>query len=279
MTFKTLENISTDELLEVFNDSFSDYLVPFKLTKEQLESKLNSENIKPDLSTGAFENNRCIGFILHGYDIIKGTATAYNGGTGVIPGNRGNNLTAKMYEYIIPILQQQGIKKIQFEVITGNKPAIKVYEKIGFKIIRGLHCYKGFVSSKEVPTNFTIQDVKEYKWEKFQLFWNWAPSWQNSITAVEKIKQSNIAKGIYNNDAIIGYIIYNPITKRVQQFAVDKNYRNKGAGRLLFESIAKINNNEITLINVDGNPEETKAFLNKLGLKVFIEQYEMEFDL
>lgn len=279
MTFKTLENITTDELLEVFNHSFSDYMVPLKLTKQQLESKLNSENIKLPLSAGVFENNKAIGFILHGYDTINGMATAYNGGTGVIPGKRGSNLTAKMYEYIMPVLHQQGIKKIQLEVITENNAAIKVYEKIGFAINRSLYCWKGTISKKQITGKFSIADLNEYDWEKLKSFWNWNPSWQNAVRAVENIKSSNISKGLYYKNDLIGYIIYNPITKRVQQFAVDKSYRNKGAGRLLHETIAAINNNEITIINADGSATETTAFLNKLGLKIFIAQHEMELGL
>lgn len=279
MTFLTLEKISTDELLEVFNHSFSDYLVPFHLTKEQLENKIKSENIRMDLSAGVFENNKLAGFVLHGYDVINNIATAYNGGTGVIPDLRGKGLTGKMYEYVIPVLKQKGIKKITLEVIQENKPAIQVYQKTGFAIKRTLTCYKGSTTIQNKRQEFEIHPLKDYNWDLLQSFWDWEPSWQNSVTAVSNLQQTNISTGIFKEDKLSGYIIFNPITKRVQQFAVHKAFRKQGAGRLLFENIAAINNNEITLINIDDTSTETASFLTKQGLTIFVKQYEMEMGL
>ena len=100
ITFQTLENISTDKILEVFNLAFSDYIIPFCLTKEQLEDKIKSESIRLEFSVGAFENNQLIGFILHGFDVVDNMKVIYNGGTGVIPAKRGNKATAKKVEVV-----------------------------------------------------------------------------------------------------------------------------------------------------------------------------------
>ena len=40
MEIKTLEGVDIKEIVKVFNGSFSDYFVPFKLTQEQLTSKM-----------------------------------------------------------------------------------------------------------------------------------------------------------------------------------------------------------------------------------------------
>ena len=39
MKIQTLEKINTSQILQVFNESFADYLVPIKLTEEQLSLK------------------------------------------------------------------------------------------------------------------------------------------------------------------------------------------------------------------------------------------------
>jgi hypothetical protein len=72
MEVKSLENTEISELATVFNQSFSDYIVPLKITIEQLENKIKSDNIKLKFSVGAFENNRLIGFILHGFNFANG---------------------------------------------------------------------------------------------------------------------------------------------------------------------------------------------------------------
>jgi hypothetical protein len=57
MEFKTLSNTSTEDILSVFNLSFSDYIVPFHLSIEQLTTKIAAEKINPDISVGAFEDD------------------------------------------------------------------------------------------------------------------------------------------------------------------------------------------------------------------------------
>ena len=160
-TLRTLENISTERLLETFNLSFSDYIVPFYLTKEQLENKIQSESIKLEFSVGAFEDNRLIAFILHGYDTIDNLKIVYNAGTGVIPAKRGNKLTAKLYEYALTILHKNDIDKVLLEVITTNKAAIKTYKNIGFKIRGGIeHALGVFVSHVDIGSPADLAGLK-----------------------------------------------------------------------------------------------------------------------
>ena len=61
VTFQTLENISLAEITGVFNLAFSDYIVPLKLTEDQLADKIISDNIKLEYSVGAFENKKLVG--------------------------------------------------------------------------------------------------------------------------------------------------------------------------------------------------------------------------
>ncbi|MEB2777346.1 hypothetical protein SYJ56_18675 [Algoriphagus sp. D3-2-R+10] len=71
MKLKTLERIDKKSILNAFNESFYDYFLPFKLTEEQLTSKMIVDKIDLNLSAGAFENGRLIAFILHGFDNIN----------------------------------------------------------------------------------------------------------------------------------------------------------------------------------------------------------------
>lgn len=276
---KTLENIPTEKLLEVFNLSFSDYVVPFCLTKAQLEDKIQSDGIKLEFSVGAFEDYQLIAFILHGYDTIDNLKIVYNAGTGVIPAKRGNKLTAKLYEYILPILHENDIDKLLLEVITTNEPAIKTYKNIGFKIIRELNCYKGSLNITNTNNDFEIRELQAYDWQKLHSFWDLKPSWQNSNTAVEQLKKSKISIGIYDGEKLLGYTIFNPRIKRIHQLSVDKNYRRKDVGRQLLAHIATNYGKDVSITNVDNTSEETLNFFNDIGMDIYIKQYEMELSL
>lgn len=278
-TLRTLENISTEKLLEVFNLSFSDYIIPFFLTEEQLKDKIQSDGIKLEYSVGAFENDQLIAFILHGYDNIDNFKIVYNAGTGVIPAKRGNRLTVKLYEYAINILHKNNIDKVLLEVITTNETAIKTYKDIGFKIVKELNCFKGSLIINSTNNDLEIRKLYEYDWQKLHSFWDLRPSWQNSATAVEKLKNNNISIGIYKDEKIIGYLIFNPKIKRIHQLSVDKNYRKMGVAQKLLEYISTNFGKEISITNIDSNSKEILKFITDRGMDIFIKQYEMELAL
>ena len=102
MELKSLNGVSPVEITKVFNTSFADYFIPFKLSEEQLLSKMQVDKVTLELSVGAFDKGKLVAFILHGFDIIGNTKTVYNGGTGVVPKARGHGLTQRMYQFILP---------------------------------------------------------------------------------------------------------------------------------------------------------------------------------
>ena len=279
MEIKTLENVNKTEILNVFNHSFSDYFIPFKLSKEQLASKMLADKTDLNLSVGVFEEGVLIAFILHGLDIVNSQKVVYNGGTGVIPEKRGLGLTKQMYSFIIPYLEERGIDKLILEVINENIQAIKSYEKSGFITKRELVCYEGIAKTSNLNKNIEIKYLQNYHWNSMETFWDVFPTWQNSNNVLDESKQSNCSLGAYLEKQLIGYVIYNPGNKRIQQIAIHKDFRKKGiASTLVFELIEKYGDT-LSIINVDKKSKEVNNFLNKLGLENSLEQIEMELKL
>ena len=279
ITLQTLENTSLTTIVDAFNLAFSDYIVPFSITVESLESKMKNDDLKLAYSVGAFKNGKLIAFILHGYDTIEGQPVLYNGGTGVIPTERGQQLTAQLYAFIAPILRAQNIQRVVLEVITTNKPAIATYEKIGFKTLRTLNCYQGTIETKATNTADDIRPLQEYDWQKLKPFWDWTPSWQNQCRAVESNREATIAWGAYDDIGLAGYLIYNPTTKRIPQFAVAKGSRHQGLAQSLFDKVSREYATDVAIINVDSAAKTTISFLEQLGLQPTVAQYEMEWVL
>lgn len=278
MEFKTLANITTDELLSVFNYSFSDYVVPFHLTKEVLISKIAAEKLDMNLSAGAFEDGKLVGFILQSEKVENGEKIIYNGGTGVIPESRGKGLVRKMYDFIIPVLKKRNGKTLLLEVIEGNQPAIRAYENLGFSVVRRLLCFNGSIQQGKENVEVSIKDLKDFQWELLRSFWDIEPSWQGSVFVLDPMPESYITLGAYDGDQLVGYIVYGPAAKKIYQFAVDKNYRNRGIGTKLFNAIREKNGGQtIALNNVDDSSESTSKFLSeKLGLNNWLSQFEMK---
>ena len=279
MEIKTLEDIDKKDILNVFNESFSDYFIPFKLSEEQLSSKMLADKTDLNLSVGVFENEKLIAFILHGFDKINNEKVIYNGGTGVIPKKRGSGLTKQMYLFILPLLRRNGINKLQLEVITENAQAINSYKKTGFRIVRELLCYKGKVSTLSLNNNLNIKKLQDYNWDLMESFWNIYPTWQNSKNVINELKYNNISLGAYIENQLVGYIIYSPNNKRIQQIAVSKDFRKRRIASTLIDEIIKTNGNMFSIINVDKSSKGINSFLEKIGLEKDLEQLEMKLQL
>ena len=275
---KTLEEVSLDELLNTFNEAFSDYLVPLQLTQDQLKGKIISDKINFTCSSGAFLDNQLIGFILHGMDIIDNKHVVYNAGTGVIPSERSKGITARMHDFVVQTLKKKNIDYLILEVISKNIRAIKAYEKVGYKIERKLMCYRGEIKTL-CNNEINIRNMSEYDWEKMTSFWEIYPSWQNSSRVLNELKTSNKSYGAYIDNQLAGYIVYNPISNRIQQFAVDKNHRRRKIASTLFNHISMAYDKTLTIINVDDRSSTISAFLKNIGLKKFVEQIEMKLEM
>ena len=279
MEVKTLSGIDKKDILNVFNESFSDYLIPFQLSEEQLTSKMLADKVNLNLSVGVFENGKLIAFILHGFDKINNEKIIYNGGTGVIPEKRGSGLTKQMYHFILPLLKEKGINKLFLEVITENIQAIKSYEKSDYKIERELLCYKGNISISNINNNLEIKKLQGYNWNLMESFWDISPTWQNSKNVVNELRNDNISLGAYIQNQFVGYIIYNPNNKRLQQIAINKNFRQRKIASTLIWKLIEEYGNTFSIINVDKSSKSVNAFLEKIGFERNIEQLEMKLQL
>ena len=269
MEFKNLELVDREELLSVFNTSFSDYVVPFHLTLEQLELKIALEKIDMTLSVGVFESDKLQGFILQALKEENGKHIIYNAGTGINLECRGKGLVRKMYDLILPVLKEKKADVLTLEVIEKNNPAIRAYENLGFKIARKLFCFNGIIELKKKNTEVSVEEMDHFQWEVFQSFLDIVPSWQNSSAILTDREKRYKILGAYKNQQLVGYAVYNPIARKVSQIAVDKNYRRQGIGTELFRNIEKLSDGQaVSVNNVDDSSENTSAFLEKgVGLK------------
>jgi|SRR5690606_8593924 ribosomal protein S18 acetylase RimI-like enzyme len=279
-TFRPFVEADIRQMHLVFLDAFADYALPFRLSYEQfLEKFIHKLNINLSLSVGAFYKDELIAFIFTSTDTYLGQKTAYNGGTGVIPKHRGNSLTTRMYEYLWPQLEREGIKHAVLEVITTNERAIKSYQKCGFTIHKLYHCFR--LKEENIITDSSTRGIAIVpqamaNWPLYDAMLDWQPSYLDSSTVLKhNIAREHIAEARIG-DTVVGYIIFQPYASRISQLAVAESYRGQGIGKsLLAYAFQHTSAKTITWVNIDQHEKEMIQVLKQWGFENTVDQYEM----
>jgi len=277
MQIKTLENTSLADLTAAFNEAFSDYIIPFQWTEEMAAKKFKGDNIDLSMSPGFFVDEKLCGFIFHCIGKREGKPIVWNGGTGVVPSQRGQGVTTQLYNYIIPMLRNKGFDRTVLEVIEGNDPAIHIYKKNGFEQTRKLDCYKGELAIENVSNDFDLKIVDQFDWATFEECRSWEPTFQNSNQKINILRESMQVIGAFENKELLGYIIFdkNPEAGDVFQFGVKENQRKRGVGQSLFAKAAEGKSVPLRTINVDAGDKTSRDFFIKNGFQKTVSQFEM----
>jgi ribosomal protein S18 acetylase RimI-like enzyme len=277
MEIRTLQGTKQADVLSAFNSAFDNYFVQLQLRPEQLAAKLEADRVRLDLSVGAFDQGRLVAFVLHGLTTMGNRQVLHNGSTGVVPAYRGKGLTNQLYQYIHPYLKEAGVDYVMLEAITKNVQAIKSYERVGFKVVRRFKCYLGEVKDIANNSNVVIQEMRDYNWPLMEAFYDSMPSWQYQSVILEGLKARHVAFGAYEAQNLLGYVIYDPLSNRLQQLAVAKTHRRQGIGRALMAVLTKKYGTKLAVINVDTGDEGTNRFMERIGLPCYLEQVEMKW--
>jgi ribosomal protein S18 acetylase RimI-like enzyme len=284
MEYRFLRKEDFSVLYPTYLKAFLDYVVNMQFTEEQLMELLVRRGIRYDISVGVFDNEKLIGFNLNGLDSWNGRLTVYDTSTGIIPEYRGKGITYELFNFSFPKLKELNVEQYLLEVLDSNEKAFKAYSKIGFKEIRGFDCFifksDSINENRKNQTNIHYKIETEPDWELYRTFWDWHPSWQNSINSIKRSKDRKVIITALDNGNCIGYgIIYS--TGDIPQIAVDENYRRRGIGtNIILELIKHMDQGKTArTINIDRSAKGTIALLNSSGFEYFISQKEMLLEI
>lgn len=281
--YKTLENINIEILHKTFLSAFSDYQVKMDLPLYSFEQMLQRRGYVPAISIGAFYNDLLVGFILNGFRNSDGNLIVYDTGTGVIGEYRKQGITSNMILNIKKILKEKKVEQYLLEVIQTNTSAIQLYKKQGFELVRDLACFKLDKSKYNPMTNFKVEHVDRIdfsNWKELSKFWDYIPSWQNSIASINAVPDTFIYSVIRIDNNIVGYGIIDKKTGDIPQIAVNKFYRRNGIARSIVTNLLEnAESYKISVLNVDAESKTTIDFLLGLGFEYYVGQYEMTLKL
>lgn len=274
--YKILDKTSIEILHKAFLDAFSDYQVKIDLPFWKFKQMLQRRGYVPEMSIGAFENERLVGFVLNGFRNWNGKSTVYDLGTGVIGDYRRQGITSNMLLNIKEVLKEKQVEQYLLEVIKSNTSAVQLYKKQGFEAQREFSCFQLDKNKYNSITTCKVEHVDRINLEQLTGFWDFRPSWQNSIDSINAVPEAFIYSIVQVDNTIIGYGIIDKKTGDIPQIAVNKHYRGRGIARsIVTDMIKNTESYKISVINVDDQSKSTKDFLLKLGFEYSVGQYEM----
>lgn len=268
------------ELYATFTEAFSDYVYPFALTETQFRNHLILNGVDITRTAGCFVNGRLVGFSLNGFGDWSGLPTVYDAGSGVIPSYRRQHICESMFEMMLSIFRASGIAQCLLEVITSNSAAIRLYEKIGFRVTRELSLLQCDTDLRVTAPNSSVLDIRQLEkpsWELFATFWDGTPSWQNSPAAIDRSQRNKTVKAAFVDGKCVGYVIYSSKFGRAAQLAVDQDYRGNGIGTALLQAMRAdtADGYSMQVINIDKGMPAAMRFFNDHGFYERLSQYEM----
>ncbi len=269
-------------LHKAFISAFSENEVPFNPSRKHFEKRiLYKLNISRQLSAIAIENNEILGFTLHTHNYYGGESTIYNGGMGIVPQERRNSIGLQLFEFCYPRFKETNAKRVILEVITTNKPALSFYEKMGFTFTQTFKCYKNSSPNfSSYNKDVAVHEVDDWNPRRYRHMKSFEPSFIDSDEQIPYNIRNEIILEAKDDDQRVGFIILQPETGRISQFAIDVEARGKGIGkRLLRESLRFCKRNELTILNIPESERETNEGLIAMGFKNQVDQYEMQLAL
>ena len=279
MEIKSLEKTDFDTLFRAFGRAFADYEV--QLNAEQLRAMLTRRGFDPTLSFAAFDGAQIAAFTLNGIGNFNGVPTAYDTGTGTLKEYRGTGLATEIFRHSTPHLRRAGVGQYLLEVLQHNTGAVSVYRNLGFETVREFNyfCRSNTEIADRGDTPRLPHSVRRTDPEKFasiSSFWDFTPSWQNSFESIGRAAGDFVSLGVFTEEELVGYCVFEPASGDIAQIAVKRQYRRKGIAGLLLREMLRLNRNDsLKIINTDVSCGSITGFLQAKNIVPQGKQFEM----
>jgi ribosomal protein S18 acetylase RimI-like enzyme len=257
MQIRSLGGVSWDELAPVFNESFSDYAVPMAMTGESLANMQRRRGYVAEVSFGAYDGARLVGFVLTCLDGDR----AYNSGTGVVPSHRRGGLARALVDTVIATVSA---RSYVLEVLEDNARAIALYTRAGFVETRRFRCWTFDQPGDDLPAIDAPDLAAIAGRADVEL------SWQNSLGSLRRAHEPCTVLG---DDA--GAVVVFATSGDLPLLTVARDARRRGRGTRLLRAAAARASRPLRILNIDSRANDIAAFLDAAGARPLARQIEM----
>jgi len=195
---------SFDELVAAYNQARVDYIVPMPMNAERLREYVHTYDVDLDRSFVATVGDSIIGVAMLGVRPSHTWITRL----GVLPVKRRRGSGQRLMEALIEESRTLDAETIILEVIKGNKPAHRLFNKLGFEDVRPLLVIRRPPGPPQVDVGpYTTRTVERQQITELLKQRRSNPSWLDEPPSL--VNAGNLeAIRLQHTDGSRGWIVY-----------------------------------------------------------------------
>jgi len=151
--------LATSRLCDLFNESFSDYLVAMQLSEAAFRDHVDTNDIDLECSRIVIDD-RPAAFAL----IARRGGAGWVGGMGTAPEYRRRGLGERALVAGLQAARERGCRELWLEVIDRNEPAIALYDKLRFEVVRDVIVWSLPAQGDPVPESRPVEPEQAQAW-------------------------------------------------------------------------------------------------------------------
>ena len=141
-------SLPAEELAALFTRAYEGYTVPMQIDEEALRFLVRTFDLVLDAGLVAFDADEPVGLVNLG---IRGER-GWIGGLGVVALARRKGIGRTLMEAEHEQARARGVRELSLEVIEANDAAFRLYEELGYEMIRWLEIGSLEASTGEAPS-------------------------------------------------------------------------------------------------------------------------------
>lgn len=178
ITYK--QNPPISDLYKAFMDGFSDYMIQFQLDEPGFESVfLVRDQNQPSRSIVAYADGQPIGVVLSGIANLDSGFRTRCGGLAIAPEFRHLGIAKELMRRFE--VQAEGVPLL--EVIKGNDPALALYKRLGYEVVREIFYFQSIQT--ETSATFETEPIQTLFEEAYSTIGH-VPIWQQDARVTQQ---------------------------------------------------------------------------------------------
>jgi ribosomal protein S18 acetylase RimI-like enzyme len=132
IALRPANSLTLAALAELFTAAYAGYVLPFAIDEPTLRFMVDAFDIDLAASRVAFRDDEPVGHA----NLALRVDEAWIGGIGVVPSARRQGVAETLMGALHEEARARGVTQVWLEVIEQNESAFRLYEKLGYEVVR-----------------------------------------------------------------------------------------------------------------------------------------------